>query len=124
MKYFVAIVIIALIGLMAYMMRRKLTVGGGCCGTTDRPVKKVKVKDKDPSHYDHKYVLRVKGMHCENCAATVENALNAAPGTWATVRLGDKEADVLTKEARSEEDFRNVFAHLAYTLAGVEETAL
>ena len=121
MRYFVPIVIIVLIGLMILLMRRKLTVGGGCCGTMDKPAHKVRVKDRDPAHYDHKYVLRIKGMHCENCAAAVENALNSVPGTWATVRLDDREADVLTKEPRSEEQFRSAFRGLAYTLTGVEE---
>ena len=37
-------------------------------------------------------------MSCENCAIKVENALNELPGTWATVRIGDKQAVVRTKQ--------------------------
>ena len=37
-------------------------------------MKKVKVKDKDPSHYPYEKILKIDGMTCGNCANRVENA--------------------------------------------------
>ena len=45
-------------------------------------------------------------MSCENCAIKVENALNGLPGTWATVRIGDKQVVVLTKQEPNLDEMR------------------
>ena len=69
-----------------------------CCGTPEvRTVKKV--DDTDPSHYPYRYTLSIDGMHCSNCARTVENELNSMDGVWGKVDLGKKEASVRTTPA-------------------------
>ncbi len=78
--------------------------GSSCCGTAEA-VSVKKVSDTDESHYPYRYRLSVDGMMCSNCAANVENSLNAMPGVWGRVNLGRKEADVLAKEPVDEKAF-------------------
>lgn len=75
-----------------------------CCGTAEA-VSAKKVEDTDVSHYPYQYRLAIDGMMCSNCAKNVENTLNNMNGVWGKVNLGKKEADVLSKQAVSEESF-------------------
>lgn len=88
-----------------------------CCGTKEVVAAK-KVEDTDVSHYPYRYRLSVDGMMCSNCARNVENTLNNMNGVWGKVNLGKKEAEVLTKEAVSEESFAKALKDASYTLKG------
>ena len=56
----------------------------GCCSSgDDTPVKKIKVKDKNVSHYPYTLTMNVDGMVCENCKKRIENSLNSIVGVWA-----------------------------------------
>lgn len=71
-----------------------------CCSGARRDAaadSRVAVVDHDKSHYPYAYELCVGGMSCEHCAVTVEDALNALGGTWATVDLRAGRARVLSK---------------------------
>lgn len=93
-----------------------------CCGSGE-PVRKKRVADRDASHYPYRYKLAIENMKCSNCAANVENALNDVEGNWAKVNLGKKEADVLSKLPRTEEDFAMALANTCYKVSGCTETA-
>ena len=74
-------------------------LSSGCCGGGgSKAVHADRVTDRDPAHYPFVYVLTLDGMVCANCANTVANALNALPGVWATVDLGEKKATVRMKK--------------------------
>ena len=89
-----------------------------CCGTP--AVKTVKqVEDTDESHYPYRYTLSIEGMHCSNCARTVENELNSMEGVWGRVNLGRGEASVLAKTERTREDFEQVLSLKDYTVTGL-----
>ena len=89
-----------------------------CCGTPE--VKTVKqVEDTDESHYPYRYSLSSEGMHCSNCARTVENELNSMEGVWGRVNLGRGEASVLAKTERTREDFEQVLSLKDYTVTGL-----
>ena len=75
-----------------------------CCGTAEA-VSAKKVEDTDVSHYPYRYRLSIDGMMCSNCAKNVENTLNNMNGVWGKVNLGKKEAEVLSKQAVSEDSF-------------------
>ena len=90
-----------------------------CCGTPE--VKTVrKVADTDESHYPYSYTIAIDGMHCSNCARTVENELNAMDGVWSRVELGKNRAVVLTKTERSEAEFAQALGAKGYTVTGYE----
>ena len=93
-----------------------------CCGSGE-PVRRKRVADLDASHYPYRYKLAIENMKCSNCAANVENALNDVEGNWAKVNLGKKEADVLSKLPRTEEDFAKALASTSYKVSGCKETA-
>ncbi len=90
--------------------------GSACCGERDAPQKKVKVKDKNKSHYPFLYILTVDGMHCSNCTRHVENALNSLDGIWATANLQDKEVIVLSKKIRENSELEKIVAQAGYTV--------
>lgn len=97
-EFVVYAILIAALAAAVLMTRQRMTKGSECCGDIAQAPKRVRVQDRDKSHYPHQVTLSIGGMSCENCAIKVENALNGLPGTWATVRIGDKQAVVRTKQ--------------------------
>lgn len=105
---FASVVIVVCVAAVAvYAVRHLMRIGKGkdsCCsgaGGGARDVKKtrhVEVADTDPAHYPYTTEIRVRDMVCDGCVENVQNALNALPGTWATVDLGSRTATVRTKE--------------------------
>ena len=91
-----------------------------CCGSAEIVVPK-RVEDTDESHYPFKYIVYVDGMKCSNCAANVENAINASGDTWAHVNLGRHRAEVLSKKAKTEEDFVQALNGTGYKVTGFEQ---
>lgn len=93
-----AVVTLAIVG--AVRVVGSATGRRDCCSGARRDVaagSRVSVVDHDESHYPYVYELRVSGMSCGHCATTVEDALNALGGTWATVDLRAGRARVLSK---------------------------
>ncbi|WP_314795001.1 heavy-metal-associated domain-containing protein [Eggerthia catenaformis] len=86
----------------------------GCCsgGCT---VDKIKVKDRNKSHYQYTTIFKVSDMHCSNCATKVENALNSQEDTYASANLSKGEVKVLTKQSPDikamEESIRTIGYH-------------
>lgn len=97
------VIVIAVVALAIMGVGRAVGSATGrrdCCSGARRDVAgggRVAVVDHDASHYPYVYELRVSGMSCERCAATVEDALNAPGGIWATVDLREGQARVLSK---------------------------
>ena len=103
-----------------YSYVRKLRQGGGCCGEHEPPVKKVKVADRDKSHYPYETVLTIDGMTCSNCVRRVENALNHLDGVWAQVDLGSRKAVVRMKQMLPANTLRETVREAGYTVLSVQ----
>ena len=88
----------ALLGWAVWFTARKAKKGGGCCGDREETVCKTSVKDRSRAHYPYAVQLEIGGMTCENCARRVENALNALPGTWASVSMDGRKARIRLKQ--------------------------
>lgn len=113
----IVICVLAIIVVCAILsIKKRIKYGSACCGTRDATPKKIKVKDKNKSHYPHTYTLIVDGMHCSNCARSVENALNAMDGVWATVKLENNTVLVRSKNPMQWEDFSKTIGDAGYTL--------
>ena len=95
---------------------KRIKYGSSCCGTHDPLPKKIRVTDKDASHYPYSYSLTVDGMHCANCVRHVENALNAEEGIWATVKLEDKSVLVRSKIQLDETELSRSISGAGYTM--------
>ena len=74
------------------------------------------MEDTDESHYPYRYEVGIEGMHCSNCARTVENALNSMDGIWAGVELGRSRANVRAKQEMTQSDFVEALRDTSYKL--------
>ena len=99
------IITIVIAILMVFALRhayRVFSLKDDCCGGGPKAPKAKKVavvtvEDTDEANYPYSLDVRVKGMTCEKCVERVQNALNAQPGTWATVDLASGAAHILAK---------------------------
>ena len=119
------LIIIAEVLLIAYAVYGTVQKARGkarssCCGSAETVVPK-RVEDTDESHYPFKYIVSIDGMKCSNCAANVENAINASGDTWAHVNLGRHRAEVLSKKEKTEKDFIQALNGTGYKVAGFEQ---
>ena len=112
----VILVLIAIIVCAILSIRKRIKYGSACCGTHDAAPKKIRVNDKNKSHYPYTYILTVDGMNCSNCATHVENALNSKEGIWATVRLENNTVLVRSKNTLEWDDLSPLISQEGYTL--------
>ena len=99
-----ALLLIVVFSVRSYLKKLKT----GCCGSGGDQVKRVRPGDRDVSHYPYAKVVRVEGMHCQNCARRIENAFNAKEGFYAKVDLGKKTALVRSKREVPDEELKQV----------------
>ena len=110
----IVLLLAAAVGYGIYSFVHHLRCGGGCCGEHEAAAKKVRVADRDRSHYPHRLVLGVDGMTCQNCQRHVENALNTLPDTLAEVNLSAQNVTVWTKGDADEEVIRKAIRDAGY----------
>lgn len=118
----ITIVIVLVIALFAVLVIRGYLkkMNSGCCGTAGEQVKRVKVKDRDKSHYPYVVRLDVDGMVCGNCGARIENELNALEGVWATADVGAKLVTVRMKQPLEDNVLRNTVNSIGgYTVMSI-----
>jgi copper chaperone CopZ len=90
---------------------------GGCCDTggTILPDTKelggAKIGEK---------IVRIEGMHCENCKNRVERAINRIDGAVAKVDLKKKTAVVSFDRDISDEEIRRAVEELDYKVITIE----
>lgn len=111
-----ALLLIVVFSVRSYLKKLKT----GCCGSGGDQVKRVRPGDRDMSHYPYAKVVRVEGMHCQNCARRIENAFNAKEGFYAKVDLGKKTALVRSKREVPDEELKQVVRGLGYSPVAVE----
>ena len=104
------------VALAVFITVRKIRRGSSCCGEREEAAKRIRVRDKDTSHYSYSYKLTVDGMHCSNCVRNVENSLNALDGLWATASLEKKEVTVLSKKEMDFHKLERTVAQAGYTV--------
>ena len=117
MTVIIVICAIVLVAFAVYSTVKKMRgkSKSSCCGTPE--VKAVKkVEDTDESYYPYRYEVGIEGMHCSNCARTVENALNSMDGIWAGVELGRSRANVRAKQEMTQSDFVEALRDTSYKL--------
>ena len=107
------LVIAAVLGIKGCIKR----LYSGCCKASgEKMPKRLRVKDKDLSHYPYEKVLKVDGMSCGICSVRVENTLNALEGTYARVDLDRGQADVYMKEDTGDKALRDAVREAGYTV--------
>ncbi len=106
---------IGVVGVRSYMKK----LSSGCC-SADSGEKKIKVADKDMSHYPYHADLSVDGMTCGHCKLRVENALNSIDGVWAKANSEKGTADVKMKSYVSDEQLRDAVSRAGYTVTAIK----
>lgn len=86
-------------------------------------MKKIKVSDKDKSHYPYSRILKVDGMSCGNCVCHVENALNSLEGVWAQADLEKGEALVRMKQEHGNNELKQAVKDAGYVVYNIEESS-
>lgn len=112
-----ALLVICVIAMRSYLKKLK----SGCCGAGGDTVKRVRPADRDASHYPYARLVRIEGMHCQNCARRVENAFNGKEGFLARVDLAKKTALVRSKSPVSDQELKQVVRSLGYSPVAVEQ---
>ena len=115
----ILLVLAVICGYGVYSYVHHLRCGGGCCGEREAPDRKVKVGDKNKSHYPYTLYLKVDGMTCGNCVRRVENALNRLDGVWASVEMDRHMATVRMKEILPEETLKKAVKDAGYLVLQV-----
>ena len=116
-----AVICLVLLLIVVFSVRSYLKkLKSGCCGAGGDEVKRVRPADRDASHYSYARLVRIEGMHCQNCARRVENAINSQEGFYAKVDLAKKTALVRTKVPVSDQQLKQVVRGLGYSPVAVE----
>ena len=116
---FVIAILLAIGVLSVKSVIHRIRHGSACCGEREAPEKKVRVQDKNKSHYPYNYILSVDGMHCSNCTRHVENALNSIDGLWATANMEKKSVTVLSKVELESADLERNVREAGYTVLDI-----
>lgn len=102
---YIIIGILVVIVAVAIIRATKHFKGGGCCGSGSNTIRD---KKKLTAPKLGEKIVKIEGMHCENCEIRVENALNRLDGIVSKVSWKKKNAvvsyslevpDALLKEA-------------------------
>ena len=87
-----AVICLVLLMIVVFSVRSYLKkLKSGCFGAGGDEVKRIRPADRDASHYSYARLVRIEGMHCQNCARRVENAFNSQEGFYAKVDLAKKD---------------------------------
>ena len=82
--------------------------------------KKVRVADRNRSHYPYHAVLKIDGMVCANCARRVENAINRMDGYWAEADVAGARANVHCKKKPDLGQLKEAVRAGGYTVLSAE----
>ncbi len=90
---------------------------GGCCGGgTSNTIAKKKLDGEVKATK----VMKIDGMHCENCKASVTNAINRIDGASAKVSLGNKTAKIQMDRNIEDDELKRVIEKLGYTVTDIK----
>ena len=117
MDNMIIIVVLLVILVLALLRMKKHFKGGGCCGSGSNTIRSTK-KLTEPKIGEK--VLTVEGMHCENCQARVENAVNRLDGVVCKVNLKKKTATVSYSTEVSDEALKNDIEKLGYKVTRIQ----
>ena len=110
----VGIILVMLV--FALLRAKKHFAGGGCCGSGSNTIRSH--KELSSPMIGEKKML-VEGMHCANCQARVENAVNRLDGVVCTVNLRKKTATVSYSKEVPDAALKEIVEKLGYKVLEV-----
>lgn len=111
----IAILVIA-VGIGIWNSIKHFKGEGGCCGGGGGSVRES--KELDAPKIGEK-ILRIEGMHCDNCRNRVERAVNKIDGAVCRVNLKKKTATVSYCREIDEELLKNTITKLGYEVISI-----
>lgn len=116
MQDLIIIAILLCILVLALFRAKKHFKGGGCCGSGSTTIRDKKVLSA-PKIGEKQMTIR--GMHCENCAIRVENALNRLDGVLCKVNLKKETAVVAYSKEIPDALLRKTVEDLGYQVTQI-----
>lgn len=116
MENYIIIGILLVIIVIAVFRAVKHFKGGGCCGSGGNTIRDKK-KLTDPKMGEK--VMRIEGMHCENCEIRVENALNRLDGVACKVSWRKKTAVVSFSAEVADELLKATVEKMGYKVTDI-----
>ena len=110
----------AFVGYALYRTYVRYRKGSACCGSTPEKVRRIGAADRDRSHYPHRAHAQITQMTCDNCAARVENSLNAIDGIWAQVRIDRHSAVIRARQPIDEAVIRSAVHQAGYGVGDIK----
>ena len=114
-----AIVVIVVIIIMLFAGKgayKHLKGEGACCGGGSKP--EIPKKRLDGTKLGEK-TMKITGMHCENCVASVTRAINRIDGAAAKVSLKKGEAVVSYDRELDDEILRRTVRDAGYRVVNI-----
>ena len=115
----IILIITFMMGVGIRHMYRMIRYGSSCCGSGEVMEKKIRVKDRNRTHYPFSYRIKVDGMVCGGCARKVKNTFNSIDGLWSRVDLERKEVTILSKGEMRGEELERMLSGTPYTVREV-----
>lgn len=117
------VIIVAVVALGVFFGARRAwgsaTGKRDCCSGAAKGGKSFrarKIEDTNEADYPYSADYKIAGMHCENCARNVTNALDSVDGTWARVDLDSRTAHVLSKKPLDRAAYERAVDQAGYRL--------
>ncbi len=113
----VIVAILLVVVAIALLRVRKHFQGGGCCGSGSNTIRTHK-KLTAPVIGEKRLVI--DGMHCQNCQARIENAINHLDGVACQVNLRKKTATVTYSREISDDELKTIIEKLGYAVKVIQ----
>lgn len=111
-------ILIVLVVIALLSSKKHLKGEGGCCGGGGGTI--AEHKELDAPQIGEK-IIRIEGMHCENCKNSVERAVNRIDDVVCKVDLKKKTASVIYSSEPDEEELRKAVERLDFKVVSIEE---
>lgn len=123
MANYIIMAVLAVVVLLAFKSAaRHLRGEGGCCGGGGETVKAERKELRSPVLAEK--ILTIGGMSCANCAARVQNALNAVEGAAAEVNLKNGTARVRISRPAADGELRAAVARAGYEVLSEKDAQI
>ena len=113
------IILVILIGICIFAIinsKKHFKGEGGCCGGGS-----VEKTEKTLNYIADKKKVFISGMHCENCANKIENAINDVSYLACEINLKENLAIVTGNKTINAEEVKKIIEKLGYEVNKIEE---
>lgn len=114
---YVIIGILMVIFVAALFRVKKHFKGGGCCGSGGNTIRDKKTLTAPKIG---EKILRIEGMHCENCEIRVQNALNRLDGVACKASWKKKTATVAYSTEVPDELLKTTVEKMGYQVTDIQ----